>query len=359
MYRSFFICHHQSSGGNQARILYDQLCSLGCKVWYDNEQPATERNVDGMRRGVKRSQTLLIFLSGRKETDGEADKNGNYEGPFTRWFCHEEMATARKHGLTVVGVKEEDPRFGKPDFEQERHRGMNGGRDGGPVHELAAENLELLNTCCFISRRTQKHEIPGYLAEVVNQGIELAAQKARDEEFISSRVWADLFLPPGKASHICICNQQASTVTGNQAEALRQKLVAMGCQVQYPQPGEGMTPEILQRIVTQCSCLLLYLGGGRQSDGSYAGVFASDFCQQQMKIAQLAELPVIGVMEAGFGDFMDEKRTCFEGEGNATNLALLDTVCFIPSRSQQHEVQGFLDEVVSQWTEKTRHQRKA
>ena len=69
---------------------------------YDNEQPATERNVDGMKRGVRHSLSLLIFLSGRRETDGEADKAGEYEGPFTRWYCHEEMATARKHGLALL-----------------------------------------------------------------------------------------------------------------------------------------------------------------------------------------------------------------------------------------------------------------
>eukprot|EP01047_Picozoa_sp_COSAG01_P055480 COSAG01_NODE_6182_length_3805_cov_3.174852_2_plen_113_part_00 len=75
----FFICHHQGSGGNQARILYDQLQARGIKVWYDNEQPATERNLDGMRRGVQNSMTLLIFLSGRFETHGQPDKNGECE----------------------------------------------------------------------------------------------------------------------------------------------------------------------------------------------------------------------------------------------------------------------------------------
>ena len=30
-----FLCHHQGSGGNQARILYDLLTAHGCKVWYD------------------------------------------------------------------------------------------------------------------------------------------------------------------------------------------------------------------------------------------------------------------------------------------------------------------------------------
>lgn len=76
----YFICHHQGSGGNQAKILYDQLTGLGCSVWYDNEMPATERNLDGMQRGVRASVTLLLFLSGREETNGQPDKNGKYEG---------------------------------------------------------------------------------------------------------------------------------------------------------------------------------------------------------------------------------------------------------------------------------------
>ena len=62
----FFICHHQSSGGNQARILFDQLAGLGCSVWYDNAVAPGQRNLDGMRRGVRESVTLLIFLSGRE-----------------------------------------------------------------------------------------------------------------------------------------------------------------------------------------------------------------------------------------------------------------------------------------------------
>lgn len=76
----FFICHHQGSGGNQARNLYDQLTARGCSVWYDNAVQATERNLDGMQRGVRSSATLLLFLSGREETNGQPDINGQYEG---------------------------------------------------------------------------------------------------------------------------------------------------------------------------------------------------------------------------------------------------------------------------------------
>ena len=48
--------------------------------------------------------TLLVFLSGRRETDGQAGPTGVYQGPFTRWFCHEEMAAARDEGLHIIGV---------------------------------------------------------------------------------------------------------------------------------------------------------------------------------------------------------------------------------------------------------------
>eukprot|EP01043_Picozoa_sp_COSAG02_P042408 COSAG02_NODE_3604_length_6492_cov_3.323166_8_plen_617_part_00 len=64
----FFLCHHQGSGGAQCAHLYHQLTSRGCKVWYDNEQPSEERVEAGMQRGVKNSMTLLIFLSGRRES---------------------------------------------------------------------------------------------------------------------------------------------------------------------------------------------------------------------------------------------------------------------------------------------------
>lgn len=173
----FFICHHQASGGNQARILCDQLTDLGCSVWYDNAVSARERNVDGMRRGVSESVTLLIFLSGRKEKDGRADSNGKYQGVFTRWFCHEEIATARKEGLAVMGVMEKDERFGAPDIAEEKSRAMTC-RDGGPVHEQAVDNIKLLDEVCFIPRDTQQHQLPGYLEEIIRQGV-VAAKAGR------------------------------------------------------------------------------------------------------------------------------------------------------------------------------------
>eukprot|EP01044_Picomonas_judraskeda_P022053 COSAG03_NODE_5373_length_1266_cov_1.118252_1_plen_301_part_10 len=112
----FFICHHQGSGGDQAMTLCERLTNRGCRVWYDNNQLADHRNVAGMRRGVRESVCVLIFLSGRKETQRKADPNGDYEGPFTRWYCHEEMAEAHRAGVGFVGVQEIQVEHDKPDI---------------------------------------------------------------------------------------------------------------------------------------------------------------------------------------------------------------------------------------------------
>jgi hypothetical protein len=80
----FFLCHHQGSGGDQAYSLFLLLTARGYKVWYDNGQAASSRNLQGMRKGVTESVCLLVFLSSRHETADHPDANGLYEGPFTR-----------------------------------------------------------------------------------------------------------------------------------------------------------------------------------------------------------------------------------------------------------------------------------
>jgi hypothetical protein len=122
-----------------------------------------------MKRGVRESEVFLVFLSGRKETDGQADLHGLYEGPFTRWFCQEEMTTAHEVGLRCVGVKEEDERYGKPDFALEKSRSLTGGKDGKPIHKRAAQNATILDEICFINFRRQQHELKGMIDEVVRQ----------------------------------------------------------------------------------------------------------------------------------------------------------------------------------------------
>ena len=46
----FFICHHQGSGSDQAKNLCLLLTARGYNVWYDNNQEATERNLQGCGR---------------------------------------------------------------------------------------------------------------------------------------------------------------------------------------------------------------------------------------------------------------------------------------------------------------------
>jgi hypothetical protein len=48
----FFLCHHQSSGGDQCSMLCHGLKQLGFQVWYDNDQQAIHRNLQGMQDGV-------------------------------------------------------------------------------------------------------------------------------------------------------------------------------------------------------------------------------------------------------------------------------------------------------------------
>jgi hypothetical protein len=165
----FFICHHQGSGGDQANNLSILLERVGFRVWYDNSQNALHRNLKGMKAGVRQSECLLIFLSGRKETKGQPDANGKYEGLMTRWFCHEEMNTAHEEGLRCIGVMETDERHGQPNFEEEKKRARAGGTGGDLVHTSVQQNLKLLDAVCFIPLRRQAHEVPGMLAEIARQ----------------------------------------------------------------------------------------------------------------------------------------------------------------------------------------------
>ena len=87
----FFLCHHQGSGGDQCLALCRDLKRMGFQVWYDNDVAAVHRNLDGMRAGVKLSMCLLIFLSGRVEKNGSPSEDGEYEGPFSRFFCQVRM----------------------------------------------------------------------------------------------------------------------------------------------------------------------------------------------------------------------------------------------------------------------------
>ncbi len=157
----FFICHHQGSGGDQAHLLCEALRFRGYKVWYDNCVQSEERNLEGMQRGVRSSACLLLLLSGRKEFAGVPDSSGVYEGPFTRWYCHQEMAAARSERLPVIGVMEVEDRYNKVDFVEEKRRARTGGRNGGPISEHAEDILALLEgdrSVVFINFRRDRDE---------------------------------------------------------------------------------------------------------------------------------------------------------------------------------------------------------
>jgi hypothetical protein len=191
-------------------------------VWrrYDNGVMATQRNLPGMKDGVTKSECLLLFLSGRREAvkGGESvpDAAGEYEvralfngsclkypmtenrlrsdarfgwflflkyqGLFTRWFCHEEMATAHEQKLRCVGVRETELRHGKPDFALEKSRALFGGKDGGPVNENAPANVRLLDDVCFLPFRREQHEIGAMLAEIIRQAKTAATVLEQGEE---------------------------------------------------------------------------------------------------------------------------------------------------------------------------------
>eukprot|EP01046_Picozoa_sp_COSAG06_P052164 COSAG06_NODE_8697_length_2094_cov_3.330827_1_plen_313_part_01 len=154
----FFICHHQASGGPQCGNLCKLLQKLGYSVWYDKDRSSDEVNVHGMQDGVHYSMCLLIFLSGRKERDGNPDPTGQYEGPFTRWYCHDEMRTAREAGLEIVGMQEtDDGRRAKADI------GLEKAGAARSKHTDWEQNVKLLDTVNFIPYRDNSWELPGML----------------------------------------------------------------------------------------------------------------------------------------------------------------------------------------------------
>ena len=90
-------------------------------------------------------------------------------------------------------------------------------------------------------------------------------------------------------------------------------------------------------------------------------MFSSRLCHEQMAAARKVGVWIVGVMETddrhGKPDFGLEKsraRTGGEGGGpvhethTEMNLQLLDKVCFVPLRRQEHEIQAMLAETVRQ-----------
>ena len=94
----FFISHYQTTGGNQASNICNELEMRGLKVWYD--QNADTIDEAAMKEGVQRSTVFVLFLSHKV---------------FTRKFCQMEILEAKKAKKPVLLIREEDDRFGKFD----------------------------------------------------------------------------------------------------------------------------------------------------------------------------------------------------------------------------------------------------
>jgi hypothetical protein len=179
----FFMCHHQTSGGDAVHALSKELESRGYKIWRDNDQHMEQRDTAGMRKGVRESCCMLLFYSGRKELVGENREaypdtvNGNYESPFTRWFCHLEMLTARQHNLPVVVVEEVDARSGNQrirGLERSRLAAVSQGWDFNEYSNDATatildQNLENEEIVAIKYRREDHEMRRAMLPEIVHQ----------------------------------------------------------------------------------------------------------------------------------------------------------------------------------------------
>jgi len=89
----------------------------------------------------------------------------------------------------------------------------------------------------------------------------------------------------------------------------------------------------------------------------WAGLFTRYFCHAEMTAAREADLEIVGVMEEdarhGRPNFDEERRRALTGGENGgpvhpqaeENIKLLDQVCFIPRRTQEHEVRAMVNEI--------------
>lgn len=338
---------------------------------------AAERNLEGMKRGVKASVAMLIFLSGRKERDGIPDPHhGQYEGTFTRWFCHEEMHAAMDAGLKIVGVQEtaETDPSNAPNFDMERERAMNGGEDGGPIHPEAARHLDLLKSVVFIPRRVQQHELAAYLGEIMQQGI-----YAKGIYETSLTRWADIkkqvqvvdrTLSPQKQFHFALCfnhdveNEQQVMMgvkddngeTRHSHNAL--ELGFMLADLGYEVDAEGI-PENLQRA----ECLLVFSGGWQEKPEAprFRALFGDKHCKAQIREAQALDMTIVGIRETerGWGPstLQQEMAYCRDNCYPADIHCWQDfakSIDWLERRYHAHEIAPFLSQIVSMGIRKRR-----
>jgi hypothetical protein len=144
----FFISHSQATGGDQANLITSQLEKRGLKIWYDNNMD--EITAEGMEKGVSESKAMIVLLT---------------NGMMERSFCQKEMSWALTHGLTMVGVSEQDPRRGAVDFGKERER--------APSHLK-----DLIDDLEFLPFRRRQFEAEGMYTEIIKRGKFEAAAEA-------------------------------------------------------------------------------------------------------------------------------------------------------------------------------------
>lgn len=99
---------------------------------------ANDLTAEGMEEGVSKSRVLLIVLT---------------KGFMSRPFCNHEVRWAKQYRCNIIGVVEDDPRHGRPDFAAEK---------------LAAPQdlSHILEEVEFVPFRRRKHEEHAMLQEM-------------------------------------------------------------------------------------------------------------------------------------------------------------------------------------------------
>ncbi len=148
----FFICHSQSSGGDQAQTLALHLKTRGYTVWYDNDM--VEVTEDTMLKGVSECGAFILFLSG---------------GVFTRPFCQMEIAQAVRHSKVIIPVYESDSRHGAFNFAEAL-------KDSSIETAFKEIATALVNRYEAIPYRRKRHERNAMLDEIIRRSLDTASK---------------------------------------------------------------------------------------------------------------------------------------------------------------------------------------
>ena len=109
-----FISHQWGSGQDQARALKSVLTGLvpDLRVFLDVDDLT---DVSELEAFVRASETIIVFLSGSRRTDGSA--RSDYMGSTN---CIRELRTAVAQKKPIVFVRETDPQHGGVSMEVHR-----------------------------------------------------------------------------------------------------------------------------------------------------------------------------------------------------------------------------------------------